>query len=70
MDEDRTNHSVTRPPGQKAPPCTLVIFGAAAIERQIAMTVGRSKAACLSHGPRASSSLRRPVARSDPTRQK
>ena len=28
MAEDRTNHSVTRPPGQKAPPCTLVIFGA------------------------------------------
>ena len=28
MDEDRTNHSVTRPRGQKAPPCTLVIFGA------------------------------------------
>jgi glucose-6-phosphate 1-dehydrogenase len=28
MGEDRTSHSVTRPRGQKAPPCTLVIFGA------------------------------------------
>ena len=28
MDEYRTNHSVTRQRGQKAPPCTLVIFGA------------------------------------------
>jgi len=25
---DRTNRSATQPPGQKAPPCTLVIFGA------------------------------------------
>src|SRR5271155_2280275 len=26
--EDRTSQSVTRPRAQKAPPCTLVIFGA------------------------------------------